>query len=433
MSFNLIDAAKNLLPNDLVSKTASSLGESESGIQKALNGAIPAVVSGLIGQSSSSGASGILDLIKNAAGSGLLNNITGMLGGGGSGATGIGATVMGWLRSLFGSKLESITSLLSGFAGIKPSSANTVLGMAALPVLGSVGKYARENNLDASGLGSFLQSQKSFLSNAIPPGLNLTGALGFANLGDIGNKVSRGISNTSEYAEETVKKTSSSWIWILLLLIAAILIWLFASKGCNKESADTTVPVDTTQTTVTTPPADLNTGKHTGRVDTTTGDYIYDVGEMITIELPNSGGQLNVGRFSTEARLVEFLKDQNAKLDSVSGNWFDFTNVRFATNTANLTAESSTQLKNLAMIIKAFPMAKFKIGGYTDNTGTASVNKSLSQKRATAVANEIIKQGATKMQITGAEGYGDQYPVGDNSTPEGKAMNRRVSVNVKAK
>jgi outer membrane protein OmpA-like peptidoglycan-associated protein len=149
--------------------------------------------------------------------------------------------------------------------------------------------------------------------------------------------------------------------------------------------------------------------------------------------LPNNTGDLKVGKWSTEAKLVEFLANSAAKTDPVNGNWFDFTNVRFKTGGTMMTPSSATQLRNLVMIIRAFPHAKFKIGGYTDNTGNAAKNLALSQKRADAIAAEIIRLGASKSQLTGAEGYGDQHPAGDNNTEEGRAMNRRVAVNVKAK
>ena len=67
MSFNLIDEAKSFLPSNLISRAASSLGETESGIQRAVNGSIPTVLSGLLTQSSTGGASGILDMVKNAS------------------------------------------------------------------------------------------------------------------------------------------------------------------------------------------------------------------------------------------------------------------------------------------------------------------------------------------------------------------------------
>jgi len=430
MSFNLIDEAKSLLPSDLISRAASSLGETESGIQRAVNGSIPTVLSGLLNQSSTTGTSSILDMVKNASGSNILGNITGLLSG--SSISGIGSTVMGWLRSLFGDRLSSVTNSLASFAGIKPSSASSVMSLATPAVLGSVGNYVKENNLSASGLGSFLMAQKSSILNAIPSGFNLAGALGLSSLSDIGSRISSTVSSAGNYAVNTVRRTSGTrWLWFLLLLLGAgLLIWLFTRKPAPKEEAATVV-ADTTAAT--TPSVEMAPVTIKGKVDTVTGNFMYDVGELITIDLPNNGGQLNVGRYSTEARLVEFLKDPNAVVDTINGNWFDFTNVRFKTGSSTITDDSYTQLKNLVAIIKAFPNATFKIGGYTDNTGDASANLALSQKRADAVAAAIIKQGANKSQITKAEGYGQDHPVGDNATADGRAMNRRVSVRVKSK
>jgi len=430
MSFNLIDEAKSLLPSDLISKAASSLGETESGIQRAVNGSIPTVLSGLLNQSSSTGASGVLDMVRNASGSNIMGNLGGLLSG--SSMSGIGATVMGWLRSLFGDRLSNVTNSLASFAGIKPSSASSVMSLATPAVLGSVGNYVKENNLSASGLGSFLMTQKNSILNAVPSGFNLASALGLSSLGDIGSRISSTVSSAGSYTANTVGRTSGTrWLWFLLLLVGAgLLIWLFTRKPSPKEEA-TTVTTDTTAaTTPSVAPAPVTVK---GKLDTVTGNFIYDVGDMITIDLPNNGGQLNAGMYSTEARLVEFLKDPNAVVDTVNGNWFDFTNVRFKTGSSTITDDSHTQLKNLVTIIKAFPNATFKVGGYTDNTGDASANLALSQKRAEAVAAAIVKEGANKAQLTKAEGYGQEHPVGDNSTADGRAMNRRVSVRVKSK
>lgn len=169
-----------------------------------------------------------------------------------------------------------------------------------------------------------------------------------------------------------------------------------------------------------------------GTVDST-GNFIYNEGGNITLELPNNGGTLSVGEQSTENRLFRFLSDPSAAIDTVKGNWFEFTHLRFLTGTANMDSASGAQLKNIATIMKAFPSASFKVGGYTDNTGDLAKNMSLSQKRADAVLAALNKLGVSSAALTGAKGYGPEYPLGDNATPEGRAMNRRVAINVKSK
>ncbi len=140
-----------------------------------------------------------------------------------------------------------------------------------------------------------------------------------------------------------------------------------------------------------------------------------------------------MGRNSTEYKLVQFLNDNNAMIDTVKGNWFEFTNVRFNTGGSNISDESMTQLRNLVAIAKAYPNATFKIGGYTDNSGSPSANVILSQRRANAVSAKLKELGITAAAITGAEGYGQEWPIASNDTPEGRAQNRRVAVNVKSK
>jgi outer membrane protein OmpA-like peptidoglycan-associated protein len=169
-----------------------------------------------------------------------------------------------------------------------------------------------------------------------------------------------------------------------------------------------------------------------GSVDST-GNFVYNLGKMITLDLPNNGGKLEVGENSTEAKLVAFLNDANQTIDTIKGNWFEFTNVKFKTSGSEITDESMTQLKNMVAIAKAYPTAQFKIGGYTDSTGSAEVNLALSQKRADAVSAMLKKSGVSEKSLTGTKGYGKEHPIGDNKTAEGRAMNRRVAVNVKAK
>jgi outer membrane protein OmpA-like peptidoglycan-associated protein len=82
--------------------------------------------------------------------------------------------------------------------------------------------------------------------------------------------------------------------------------------------------------------------------------------------------------------------------------------------------------------MKAFPDVTVKFGGYTDNTGNADHNKQLSGERATSAMNQVAALGIDPSRMSAA-GFGDQHPVADNSTAEGRQHNRRVDINVTKK
>ena len=210
-----------------------------------------------------------------------------------------------------------------------------------------------------------------------------------------------------------------------------MVITSFISCCCFKPTDEVIVGNDSTTITETTTTTETNTTAVTGKFDSISGNWSYELGNIVPLKLKD-GTELQVGEFSTESKLVAFLNSSET-VDTVKGNWFDFTNVKFKTGSSEITEESLVQLKNLVAIAKAYPTAQFKVGGYTDNTGNAAANVALSQKRADAVAAKVVALGAAKTAIVGAKGYGPEWPVADNATPEGRAQNRRVSVNVKAK
>jgi OmpA-OmpF porin, OOP family len=432
MSFNLIDAAKGLFTNELIGKASSFLGESETGVSKAVSGIVPTVLSGLMNKASShEGAGAVANMVAEQHNGGILDNLSGFFGNDSGGLLSKGTSL---LSGLFGNKTDGITSLISNFAGVKSSTSSSLLSMALPALLGLLGKHSSGG---ASGIASLFSSQKDNIAAAVPSGLNLSSVLG--NWGNTASHAAAEVKTAANhYTEEVAEKSGGAMKFLLpLLLLAALAIgaWYIFSKGCGK-AADTVADVsDTAKAKAVDVMADA---KQTitaavGKLDTLTGDWVYDAGEMATIELPSGGGSLTVGKNSTEYRLINFLNDKNAMLDTAKGNWFEFTNVHFKKGSGDLTEESMGQLKNMMLIAKAYPAAKFKFGGYTDNTGSDAVNIPLSQKRADAVANMVIKLGAAKDAITGAKGYGQQWPLATNDTPEGRAQNRRVAVNVKAK
>lgn len=111
---------------------------------------------------------------------------------------------------------------------------------------------------------------------------------------------------------------------------------------------------------------------------------------------------------------------------------FNFDRMLFDTGSARLRPEANAQLRSAAEMLKAHPNTNVKIEGFTDNVGSAAANLKLSQERANSVRNALIAMGVAPDRLT-AEGSGEANPVGDNTTAAGRAMNRRITMEVTQK
>ena len=103
--------------------------------------------------------------------------------------------------------------------------------------------------------------------------------------------------------------------------------------------------------------------------------------------------------------------------------------VNFTLGSARLTTSSLPILADAAKTLKQNPNLKIEISGYTDNQGSALINKRLSQRRANSVMIELIKNGVDTNNLT-AKGYGEKNPIADNNTANGQATNRRVELKI---
>ena len=118
-----------------------------------------------------------------------------------------------------------------------------------------------------------------------------------------------------------------------------------------------------------------------------------------------------------ESRLLSFIIGGTRVVkDTV---WFNFDRLLFETGSSILTPESKEQVDNIAAILKAYPAVDIKLGGYTDNVGNPAENLKLSSDRANRVRTDLISRGIAADRLT-AEGYGENHPVSDNLTPEGR-------------
>ena len=103
--------------------------------------------------------------------------------------------------------------------------------------------------------------------------------------------------------------------------------------------------------------------------------------------------------------------------------------IQFKINSAQIDPASFPELDKIATYLLAHPTLKLEIDGYTDTTGPAEFNRTLSQKRAEAVDAYIESKGVPKDQLV-AKGFGEANPIASNATREGREKNRRVEFKV---
>lgn len=105
--------------------------------------------------------------------------------------------------------------------------------------------------------------------------------------------------------------------------------------------------------------------------------------------------------------------------------------VYFATAKYDITPNSQLAIDKLVKIFTDYPETNILVEGHTDNVGADAYNMTLSEKRANAVGNALKKSGLAPARLT-VKWYGESQPKADNSTPEGRALNRRVEFSITA-
>lgn len=117
----------------------------------------------------------------------------------------------------------------------------------------------------------------------------------------------------------------------------------------------------------------------------------------------------------------------NAMFDALNKEGFIALYINFDTNKATIKPDSKPVVDQIVVLLKNNPGLKVSIEGHTDNTGTPLRNKTLSQERAQSVVSALVSAGIDKQRLS-AIGWGQEKPIADNRTGEGKAKNRRVEV-----
>ena len=431
---SMVESLMGLVGPQILKSLASRVGESESAVKTGLQSSAVTLLGSMASKSTDTNMIGqIFSMITGSGATGILGNLASLASSGASGSVGdMGTKLIGML---LGGQQSAATDAIAKASGIRSSSAGSLLTMAAPLVMGFLGQRAKEGNLNASSFASLLSSEMPMLKSMLPAGLgSIVTGLGSAmaagagaagsTITSAGSSAYRAGSSAMDAAADTAASAGSSATRWLLPLLAGLLALGGIYWYMNRGAATVTEVAKDTAAVATTAAKDA-----ASTVTDAAKSALAALGEFFKFKLPN-GIELNIPRLGVENKLIGFIGDAAKPIDKTT--WFNFDRLLFDTGKATLQASSQEQLGNIAEILKAYPKVNIKIGGYTDNVGDKASNLKLSADRAKNVMAELAKLGIAPTRLA-AEGYGDDHPVADNTTEEGRAQNRRIAMRVTAK
>lgn len=102
-------------------------------------------------------------------------------------------------------------------------------------------------------------------------------------------------------------------------------------------------------------------------------------------------------------------------------------NITFETSKYNIRSQFIPVLSSVSQVLKEFDKTSITVSGHTDSTGSAELNQTLSEQRASSVKSQLVSLSVASGRIN-AIGYGKRYPVASNGTAQGRESNRRVEL-----
>ncbi len=394
MESSIVDSILSRVPAQVTSSLAERLGGSEYAVSSGLGTSIAATLGGLANRAGDQGfMSQIFNLINGFTTQSAL--ITSLV----SGAEGLQVTEQGSRLAslLFGIQQSKIEQLIGRESGMGATAGGRLLSLGVPLTAGYLAQQIRDRGLSASSFASLVSLEGSKIQAMLPAGF-ATLLSGFT-VPLMARKVTVNVGSEREGRKLSL---------VLIALVAIGLVAWLVSRGCNKSQSVAVAPAETESSPAPVP---------------------APLGAFITHKLPD-GTELNIPSLGIENKLIDFIEDSSKPVDKTT--WFDFDRLTFDTGKATLQDSSAEQLRNISAILKAYPKLTVKIGGYTDNTGAKQANLKLSQDRASNVMGEFVKRGTEPSRLE-AEGYGEDHPVADNATEEGRAKNRRISLRVTGK
>ena len=405
MAASIVDSIAQSMSSGLISKLSATTGETTSNIETGLSVAIRAITASVAMRANDTAAMEQIhamasdpanDLSVPGRAESLVSRVT-------TGSTETSAS--DFVQSLLlGNRLPNMSDSLATHAGVSTATARALFGVATSLLLSYLGKMIKADRLDAPALSNRLAAERESIVAGLPAALSKF----YPSVGATAAAVSATIPAPAPLAAGPVAATEdekwrSTLTWAIPAALVALGVWtIVAFFGLMRV------------------PEYAEDGSVVPKAVGTSGFVNHELPDGVSLRFPPTG---------TEAGLLAFIQSPESVAEE---RWFEFDRLNFETNSAVVQSDSREQLSNIASILRAYPSVSLKIGGYTDSTGTPAANMQLSQMRAEAVVDQLRNMGVDANRLT-AEGYGQDRPVGDNGTIDGRAQNRRVAVRVTAK
>lgn len=169
-------------------------------------------------------------------------------------------------------------------------------------------------------------------------------------------------------------------------------------------------------------PQDGDGGETTLRVNSG-GKTVWVRVEPEIFSAPTQSYQLLI----VEVAAMQQLVTANQLLDELNRKGFIALYINFDSGKAELKADGQATVAEIASMLQATPALRLAIEGHTDSQGQAAANKLLSEQRAQSVMDALVGAGIGAQRLSAA-GFGQERPVADNRSEEGRAKNRRVEL-----
>lgn len=394
--------------SELVGSFSRMVGESEAVTRKGVAAAVPSILGALIakGRTENDAAALIALMCEHKIDGSMLDQLALLFGGRSPSAQlEFGQAMLG---AIMGDKAPAVTRLVGTASEMSGTGAGKLMALIAPVVLGGVATAAPEEGFSPSALAAFLTSQKDYLGAFAPAGLGdmlELGTLGMAEAPTLVKvRLATGAALRDAGAAAVVAPSFLQVLWPWLALALLLLMAVFGLRSCL--SGDKPPVADVPAVSEPEPVA---------------AEPVAEEPAATQIRLP-SGSVLSVPPDSVGENLYNFLASEEA-----GAKTFLFDGLTFESGRATLDARSQETIAAIAEILKAFGSVAVSVDGYTDNTGSREANLRLSEARAQQVMAALAAAGIDASRMA-ATGHGDDSPVADNATEEGRAQNRRTEL-----